>query len=624
MPFVRPFPSADAPAPQDLTQDGLARGGLATEGWAAAEWGGPGLAAAGRVRAPARDGIVRDEGADAPRGPATASTMAPGEVFHGRLGRPGDADWVRVALAAGTYVVSLEGRAATPLADPYLRVHDRIGRLVVQDDDSGAGLNARLALTVARGGVYFIEAASYADGSAGQYALSLDPMPTYSIRGIAHQLTDDFWASRGEGRRSFDVTPGGVLNVDISGLTAAGQRLAGAALQAWTDASGLRFDTSPGARQTVHIVIDDADSGAYASSLVSGDRIIRSEVNIGRDWLDAYGTGFASYAFHSYIHELGHALGLGHAGNYNGAAEYGVDNHYANDSWQASIMSYFDQKENTQVDGSRLFAVSPMMADIAAMRMLYGDASLRAGDTVYGEHGTAGGHYGRISRLLDGGARDDITFTISDDGGRDRLDLSGDTAGQRISLLQGSLSDAYGRTGNISIMNGTLIEELRAGSGGDVLIGNAVANTIWAGAGDDRANGRDGRDRLLGGAGNDTLIGARGNDTLLGASGHDLLQSGDGRDRLDGGTGYDTMTGGAGADMFVFARGHDVITDFQDDLDTLCVDPQAWGGGARGPAQILRAAQIVDAGVMFDFGDHQLLLRALDDIAALRDDLLIA
>ena len=46
---------------------------------------------------------------------------------------------------------------------------------------------------------------------------------------------------------------------------------------------------------------------------------------------------------------IGHAIGLVHAGEYNGSAHFGVDNLYGNDSWQMSIMSYFDQAENTYV-----------------------------------------------------------------------------------------------------------------------------------------------------------------------------------------------------------------------------------------------------------------------------------
>ena len=50
------------------------------------------------------------------------------------------------------------------------------------------------------------------------------------------------------GRQSFDVGPGGTLDVDLSALTAEGQQLARWALEAWTNATafdgGVRLDLS--------------------------------------------------------------------------------------------------------------------------------------------------------------------------------------------------------------------------------------------------------------------------------------------------------------------------------------------------------------------------------------------
>ena len=50
-----------------------------------------------------------------------------------------------------------------------------------------------------------------------------------------------------------------------------------------------------------------------------------------------------------------------------------------------------------------------------------------------------------------------------------------------------------------------------------------------------------------------------------------MLKGGAGRDVLEGGKGRDELTGGAGADNFVFAgaSGRDLITDFEDGVDTL-------------------------------------------------------
>lgn len=574
---------------------------------------------------------VRSEGGDAPASTGTGYRINVGDTFNGFLGA-GDADWVRVQLQPGTYIISLEGRGGAGLYDPYLRVMNGAGIEVAHNDDSGS-LNSRLVLTVTQPGTYYLEAGSYAGAYSGNYSLGIaarQPLRNFTMAEIAEQLTDGYWESTGRERRAFDVGQGDVLNVDLSSLTAAGRTLANMALNAWEAVTGIRFNRNPGPNATLHITFDDNDTGAYSSSVVSGGRIINSHVNVGLDWLSAYGTGFNGYSYQTYIHEIGHALGLGHAGNYNGSAVYGVDNHYLNDSWQATIMSYFNQQQNTAVHATRAYVASAMIADIMAMQELYGPTAIRTGSNTYGEHTNAGAAYATIAGMLrNAHTRDDITFAIFDQGGVDMLDLAGDSHNQRISLAPGTVSNAYGLVGNISIAFGTVIENVQAGHGHDLVIGNWANNLLRGGSGNDTLRGNNGDDTLNGGGGQDRLEGGAGNDTYvvdahdsiaeaanagvdtlralvsmqLGANfenleliangvqngtgnelanrltgnlyanqmngllGHDSLFGLAGNDTLNGGHGNDWLDGGAGADVLIGGAGNDFyVTDGRDQL----------------------------------------------------------
>jgi Ca2+-binding RTX toxin-like protein len=79
---------------------------------------------------------------------------------------------------------------------------------------------------------------------------------------------------------------------------------------------------------------------------------------------------------------------------------------------------------------------------------------------------------------------------------------------------------------------------------------------------------------IKGDADANTLNGGDGNDLIAGAGGDDRIKAGDGRDYVLGGAGNDTMTGGLGADSFEFLPGFgkDVITDFSThDHDSLLI-----------------------------------------------------
>ena len=397
---------------------------------------------------------------------------------------------------------------------------------------------------------------------------------------IAAYLTDGYAEWAGGSRYAFDVAPGGTLTADITGLTAEGQQLARWALEAWTNVTGIDFRF---VESDADITFDDEEPGGFASTTWSDNQIIFSYVNIPKGWLDTHGSTIDSYSFFAYIHEIGHALGLGHPGPYNGPGFfYGIDNIFPGDSWQATVMSYFDQYSNTYINASLAYPVTPMIADIIAIQNLYGvPTDINAGDTVYGYRSNLDGYLGQLFALWTGEGNDPevyrdeewITLTLYDTGGRDMLDLRTDADDQRVDLRPEGISDVYGLVGNLLIARDTWIEDVIAGSGNDRVIGNAVAN------------------RLAGGAGNDELWGSGGDDVLEGGGDNDVLEGGLGADRLLGGAGMDTVSY-SGSDEAVIVdleagvgkRGHaegDVIVDVENVLGSGYGDMLVGDGGAN-------------------------------------------
>ena len=214
---------------------------------------------------------------------------------------------------------------------------------------------------------------------------------------------------------------------------------------------------------------------------------------------------------------------------------------------------------------------------------------------------------GTVINSVEGGSITGVEqFTANLGGGTNTLSYGATTAGVTVNLTTGVA------TGFLSIAN---IQNVTGGSGNDLLTGNADANVLSGGNGNDtffaamgdgndtynggNAGGIDTVDfsatnagafitatgaigditatgvdvftsieNIIGSQGDDTIIfnggvnvldGQAGNDTISAGAGNDSLLGGEGNDALNGEAGNDTLNGDAGSDTLTGGAGNDTV-----------------------------------------------------------------
>ena len=568
--------------------------------------------------------------------------LLPGQAVQGQINSGDIGDWYQVSLTAGqTYTFAMIGTGVNNLRDPYLTLRDSAGNSIAVDDNSGPSYGSDIQFTAPTSGTYIIEAKAHLASESGQYGLS------FTQGAVAHYDVA-MGAGALDSNLSWSNTPGTGATVTygfrqsapgygtfghssqstFSQLTVAEMNAIRTCLSEWSDACNIQFtEVNPGGYtdnatllfSNYYDTSDGAQSFAYypgatASTSAAGD------VYLNTAHVSTSSVPLGSYDYMAILHEIGHALGLSHPGDYN--ATPGVSITYSNsaqfieDSGQYTLMSYFDASNTGAYLGGKtlsfnpVYNYTPMLLDAYAMQQIYGvNYSTRATDTVYGFGCTAGSIYD-FSQYIS------PALCIWDGGGIDLLDASGYNLNQTLNLNEGAFSTigmapAYSwgsPKNNVSIAIGAVIENATGGSGNDVLIGNDVANILSGGTGNDILDGGIGADTLDGGAGSDAMSGGLGNDTyivdnigdsvmenlgegtdtvqssigytlgsnvenlaLLGTAdlngtGNELdnsLTGNAGANSLDGGAGNDLLNGGAGDDQYRFSLGggNDQIID---------------------------------------------------------------
>jgi serralysin len=381
---------------------------------------------------------------------------------------------------------------------------------------------------------------------------------------LANYLSSGFWEDYGTVPRKFNLSKNGINpkngvityntssnSFDNNGINKDREFLVDEAFKILEVSMGFNFQKTS---QKADINFGDKyinSAFAYADGRSYSLGLDFVNINIGSNW-NRGENSLGDYTFQTILHEIGHSLGLGHQGSYNGSGNYSDDSIFINDSWQSSIMSYFSQIQNTSTNASFAYLSTYMSADWNALDNIYSSegfstANAFAGDTTYGFNTniiqSKSVIYSEMSNWISNNA-----YTLVDGSGIDTVDFSGFSSDQLIDLRETDpnsnnlyASNIGGKIGNLTIASGTIIENVNGGKGSDLINGNSSDNQIF---------GNDG---------NDVINSGKGNDIIDGGAGDDLINSGKGNDIIDGGAGDDFIFGGEGDKTITFGSGEDVI-----------------------------------------------------------------
>lgn len=321
------------------------------------------------------------------------------------------------------------------------------------------------------------------------------------------------------------------------------------AMAFWAEVANISYQQSPtfsgNALQYTWVErIENLPGDTIGQHNLPGTGVMEGKYDSRVPWFNAQGHAEGGLGFVTFLHEIGHALGLEHP--HDSGLFPGVSDGDGSDTGSFGLnqgvfttMTYNDGYATVKGLSPSLnygWQATPMAFDVAAIQHLYGaNMSTRTGDDIYilpgaNASGTA------YRAIWDAGGIDELRY----DGLRDTvIDLN--AASLRAENGGGGwLSSAEGIFGGWTIANGVVIENATGGGGDDVIMGNAAAN------------------QLIGGDGNDSIRGGAGADTI------------------EGGSGKDTLGGGAGADVFVYTSftdspfgSHDRISGFEAGTDKI-------------------------------------------------------
>lgn len=275
----------------------------------------------------------------------------------------------------------------------------------------------------------------------------------------------EFTGAQKEAVRKFISLAGSLININFSEVT-----------ETATATTGFG---------QIRMANNDQTSAGYALSPGSGSEI-SGDVFISNDTIgSSYAQG--TYDYDTLIHEITHAIGLKHPGNYNdGQAPSATPGNYLASSEDSKTLSVVSYAEHPQ--GLQRIDFGPY--DLLALDYLYGLRPHNVGATRYSYSDSVGQQM----------------QTIYDTDGVDTLDLSQVTTPTTINL-NGGKSSSLGRIANsgsaeaardnLQIAFGSEIEQVIGSNQSDQITGTDIRNTFTGKGGNDTLNGAGGIDTAI-------------------------------------------------------------------------------------------------------------------------------